>query len=66
MPVYVVVPEKLPGQKRYDDEDAEEEEERIFCIFGIILTAHYFIIFDPFFFSLLPNGTPKSSPNRYS
>jgi len=27
MLVSVVVPEKLPGQKRYDEEEAEEEHE---------------------------------------
>jgi len=36
MPVSVVLPEKLPGQKRCDEEDAEEdEEEHDFWAFSI-------------------------------
>jgi len=37
MPVSVVVGEKLPGQKRCDDEEDEEEEHDFFGILGIFL-----------------------------
>jgi len=35
MLVSVVVPEKLPGQKRCDEEEAEEEEEEEHEYFGV-------------------------------
>jgi len=36
--VSVVVPEKLPGQKRSDEEEAEEEEEDEFLgVFDVLL-----------------------------
>jgi len=42
MLVYIVVPEKLPGQKRCDEEEAEEEkeEEEGHAFFGV-LTSFY-------------------------
>jgi len=37
MPVYVIVPEKLPpGQKRCDEEAEEEEEEEEHELLGVL------------------------------
>jgi len=35
--VSVVVPEKLPGQKRCDEEEAEEEEHEFLGVFDVLL-----------------------------
>jgi len=35
--VSVVVPEKLPGQKRRDEEEAEEEEHEFVGVFVVFL-----------------------------
>jgi len=37
MLVSVVVPEKLPGQKRCDEEEAEEEEHELLGVFVVFL-----------------------------
>jgi len=35
--VSIVVPEKLPGQKRCDEEEAEEEEDEFLGVFDVFL-----------------------------
>jgi len=55
MLVSIVVPEKLPGQKRCDEEAEEEEEHEFFGVFDVFYSNPDMIIcnfFDVYVFTL--------------